>query len=501
MAEHRDEDLGQFETSTQLDPPSANSRPLTASSGGATGSDGSTLDIISQRVLWLATAMIDAANRGRQNPDGVKVGGHQASSASMVGIMTALWFSELTPLDRVSVKPHASPVLHAINYLLGDLDESYLPRLRALGGLQPYPSRSKDPDTVDFSTGSVGIGATAPIWAALSHRYLTDRFPNTPPAGRFISLLGDAEMDEGAVWEAIIDPEVRQLGEVVWIVDLNRQSLDRVIPDVQIQRLRGMFAAADWQVLTCTWGHRLQAAFGRPGGQVFEARMRKMPNEEYQRTLRAHPEEVRARLLAGVTPAEHAVLEPLLKEFSDLDLAELVRDLGGHDLKELQATFKKIDNTRPTAIFAYTIKAAACRSRGTPATTPHSSRWSRCRSLRLRRACRSTIPGSDSQTARTRHECAPKQQPALAETQSSARRLRQFPPSSSGGTRPSPRRRRPSDTFSRTCAARPPRSPSGWSPRAPMSPARQTWAAGSTRAASGHSPAAPIGSLTTPNAC
>ncbi|MCA0347062.1 MAG: pyruvate dehydrogenase [Actinobacteria bacterium] len=366
MAEHRDEDLGQFETSTQLDPPSANSRPLTASSGGATGSDGSTLDIISQRVLWLATAMIDAANRGRQNPDGVKVGGHQASSASMVGIMTALWFSELTPLDRVSVKPHASPVLHAINYLLGDLDESYLPRLRALGGLQPYPSRSKDPDAVDFSTGSVGIGATAPIWAALSHRYLTDRFPSTPPAGRFISLLGDAEMDEGAVWEAIIDPEVRQLGEVVWIVDLNRQSLDRVIPDVQIQRLRGMFAAADWQVLTSTWGHRLQAAFGRPGGQVFEARMRKMPNEEYQRTLRAHPEEVRARLLAGVTPAEHAVLEPLLTEFSDLDLAELVRDLGGHDLKELQATFKKIDNTRPTVIFAYTIKGRGLSIEGHP---------------------------------------------------------------------------------------------------------------------------------------
>lgn len=359
-AAHREDAARQFETSIQADPPTTNSRPLTASSGD------DALSEISQRVLWLATAMIDAANRGRPNPDGVKVGGHQASSASMTGIMTALWFSELTALDRVSVKPHASPVLHAINYLLGELDESYLTTLRSLGGLQPYPSRAKDPDTVDFSTGSVGIGATAPIWAALAHRYLSDRFPETPRAGRFISLLGDAEMDEGAVWEAIIDPEVRQLGEVVWIVDLNRQSLDRVIPDTQIQRLRGMFAAADWQVLACTWGRRLQAAFAAPGGEVFEARMRRMPNEEYQRILRAHPEEVRGRLLSGMPEGDAATLGRLLAGYGDLDLAELVRDLGGHDLDELQSTFAQIDDTRPTVIFAYTIKGRGLALEGHP---------------------------------------------------------------------------------------------------------------------------------------
>ena len=187
---------------------------------------------IERQVLWLSTAIIHHANRVRPNPGGLKVGGHQASSASMVSIMTSLWFGHLRAEDRVSVKPHASPVLHAINYLLGELDESYLPTLRAFGGLQSYPSRVKDPDPVDYSTGSVGIGATAPIWGAVARRYLSSpSYPGGAEAtGRQYSLLGDAELDEGAVWEAIVDPGVAELGEVVWVVDVNRQSLDRVVP-------------------------------------------------------------------------------------------------------------------------------------------------------------------------------------------------------------------------------------------------------------------------------
>ncbi|HEY0364528.1 MAG TPA: 1-deoxy-D-xylulose-5-phosphate synthase N-terminal domain-containing protein, partial [Solirubrobacteraceae bacterium] len=183
------------------------------------------LEAVQRRVLWLATAIVHHANRVRLNPSGIKVGGHQASSASMVSLMTALWFAHLEAPDRVSVKPHASPVLHAINFLLGRLDPAYLPRLREYGGLQSYPSRTKDPDPVDYSTGSVGIGATATIWGALAHRYVAGHF-DVPRGGRQIALLGDAELDEGAVWEAIVDPMVARLGEVLWVVDLNRQSLD-----------------------------------------------------------------------------------------------------------------------------------------------------------------------------------------------------------------------------------------------------------------------------------
>src|SRR4051794_20337369 len=209
-------------------------------------SDSVELDLlraVESRVLWLATSIIHHANKVRRTDSGVKVGGHQASSASMVTIMTALYFDFLRDPDRVSVKPHASPVLHAIEYLLGWLDERYLTTLRQYGGLQSYPSRLKDPVPADFSTGSVGIGATAPIWSALAHRYVAGHF-EVPRGGRQVSLVGDAELDEGAVWEAIVDPVVSRLGEVLWIVDVNRQSLDRVVPDIAAGRLAAMFEAA-----------------------------------------------------------------------------------------------------------------------------------------------------------------------------------------------------------------------------------------------------------------
>src|SRR5438874_7449836 len=306
---------------------------------------------VEQRVLWLSIAIVDHANRVRPNPSGLKVGGHQASSASMVSIMTALWFDRLQPGDRVSVKPHASPVLHAINYLLGELDESYLTMLRSFGGLQSYPSRSKDPDPADYSTGSVGIGATAPIWGALARRYVNAQFGGAG-TGRQYSLVGDAELDEGAVWEAVIDPMVTELGEIVWIVDLNRQSLDRVVPIIGTTRLQGMFAAAGWQVLTVKYGRLLAELMARPGGAALRGRIDAMTNPEYPRLLRCPAGQLRDRLPGGGPDGD--TVRQLLADVRDEELHTAIRNLGGHDLAALGHAFEAIDDTRPTVIFAYT---------------------------------------------------------------------------------------------------------------------------------------------------
>src|SRR5256714_4505643 len=257
--------------------------------------DLSTLEAVQDRVLWLATSIVHHANRVRETSSGVKVGGHQASSASLVSVMTALWFEHLRAPDRVSVKPHAAPVLHAIEYLLGKLDRRYLTELRAFGGLQSYPSRLKDPVPADFSTGSVGIGATAPIWSAVAHRYVAGHF-EVPRGGRQVALLADAELDEGACWEALVDPIVPHLGEVLWIVDLNRQSLDSIVPDIAAGRIASMFDAAGWHPIVVKYGRRLQALFERDGGPALRRRIDAMPNEEYQRLLPATPSELRERL-------------------------------------------------------------------------------------------------------------------------------------------------------------------------------------------------------------
>ena len=226
---------------------------LTEAGPDSTGTDLAVLEEIQQRVLWLATRIVDAANHDRDTGDGVKVGGHQASSASLVTAMTALYFGYLDAPDKVSVKPHASPVFHAIQYLLGNLDRGYLPMLRAFGGLQSYPSRTKDPDVVDFSTGSVGLGAAAPLFAAATRRYVDAHF-GARPRSRFIALIGDAELDEGNIWEAIADPATDGLGNVMWIIDVNRQSLDRVVPGMRIAQWEQQFRAAGWHVVEAKYG-------------------------------------------------------------------------------------------------------------------------------------------------------------------------------------------------------------------------------------------------------
>ncbi|MEV0610396.1 pyruvate dehydrogenase [Polymorphospora rubra] len=325
--------------------------------------DLATLDAIQRRVLWLAVRMVDAANRERPNTEGLKVGGHQASSASMVTLMTALYFAHLDAADRVSVKPHASPVLHAINYLLGNLDRSYLTRLRAYGGLQSYPSRTKDPDRVDFSTGSVGLGAAAPLFGAVTRRYVDAHFGPRPPA-RFIALLGDAELDEGNIWEAIADPATQGLGNVTWVVDFNRQSLDRVVPGVRIGQWSAQFQAAGWHVVELRFGGRLTELFARPGGDALRRWIEGMSNEHYQSLFALTPAQARARF----TEDAPAAVVDLLADLDDEEVFAAVTDLGGHDLASLLDAFAECDRVtdRPSVIFAYTVKGWGLPIAGNP---------------------------------------------------------------------------------------------------------------------------------------
>ncbi|MBO0979893.1 pyruvate dehydrogenase [Microbacterium sp. SD291] len=342
--------------------------PTTPDASAGTAERDNTLQQIEKRVLWLATSIVHHANKVRPNTSGVKVGGHQASSASMTTIMTSLWFEQLRAEDRVSVKPHSSPVLHAINYLIGQLDEKYLTTLRQFGGLQSYPSRTKDPDPADYSTGSVGIGATAPIWGAMSRRY-TETLTGVPSRGRQYSLVGDAELDEGAIWEAVLDTSVQDLGEIVWIVDLNRQSLDRVVPNIAAGKIEKLFDAAGWQVITVRFGRLLESLMALPGGDGLRRRILDMSNPEYQRLLRCAADELRQRLPGA--GADAAAIDALIAGVDDATLLAAIRNLGGHDMDALRRAYAEIDDSRPTVIIAYTVKGHGLPLEGHPQN--HSS--------------------------------------------------------------------------------------------------------------------------------
>ena len=315
-----------------------------------------TLDRIQDRVLWLSMRIVHEANSMRRSRDGVKVGGHQASSASMVTIMTALYFHLLKYGDRVSVKPHASPVFHAIQYLLGQLPRDYLTTLRAYGGLQAYPSRTKDPDPVDFSTGSVGLGAVAPAFAALTDYYARRHFGDVA-SNRFIAIIGDAELDEGNIWEAIFNDWMAELGNNIWIVDLNRQSLDRVVPGIRAGTLKSMFDQWGWKVLEAKYGRKLQDLFAQKNGEQVRKRIDDMSNEEYQLLVRLPGDELRRRFVT-VNGHKDTRLEEIIAPISDADLPSVIGNLGGHDLAEMIGVLEEADATedRPVVIFAYTIK-------------------------------------------------------------------------------------------------------------------------------------------------
>lgn len=345
-----------FVSSEASAPPQANS---------STDGDAALLEHIEQKLLWLSTLMIHHANNVRSNPDKTKVGGHQASSASSVSIITALYFHLLRSTDRVLIKPHAAPVFHAAMYLMGLHPQERLKALREFGGLQSYPSRTKDPAPVDFSGGSMGLGPVAPSFAALTQQYAHAHFGRTD-ADRFIAMAGDAELDEGNIWEALIDDAVLNTPNQIWLIDLNRQSLDRVTPGVRADKLKSLFAACGWNVLEAKYGHDLQAVFECDGGSAVRRFIDDMPNEEYQSLIRSPGQAIREAMAARRNGRR---ILKCVADVSDERLPGLLANLGGHDMRELIGKFRmaEAETTRPSVIFCYTIKGRGLPIAGDPA--------------------------------------------------------------------------------------------------------------------------------------
>jgi pyruvate dehydrogenase E1 component len=316
------------------------------------------LHALERKLLWLSAWMIHNANHIRANRDGLKVGGHQASCASVISIMTALYFEILRPQDRVAVKPHAAPVFHAINYLFGRQTREKMERLRAFGGAQPYPSRVKDGPEVDFSTGSVGLGVAMTSFSALMQDYvrLHDLAPANMQPGRHVAIAGDAELDEGNIYEALLEGWKHDVRDVWWVVDYNRQSLDSVVPDRLFGRIEGLFHDMGWNVVTLKFGRKLEAAFARDGGEELRRWIDDCPNSLYSALTFQGGDAWRGALLTdlGRVRGVRAIIDPL----ADDELADLMTNLGGHDLETLIESFRAAEaaGDQPTCFIAYTIK-------------------------------------------------------------------------------------------------------------------------------------------------
>ncbi|MCD1644401.1 transketolase [Aurantimonas coralicida] len=313
------------------------------------------LKTIEQRLLWLSHWMIHHANHIRPKVDGIKVGGHQASSASLVSIMTALYFSALRPQDRVAVKPHASPVFHAMQYLMGHQTRERLENFRGYGGVQSYPSRTKDVDDVDFSTGSVGLGVAITSFASLVQDYVQAKSWGADiPLGRMIALVGDAELDEGNVYECLQEGWKNDLRNTWWVIDYNRQSLDGIVREGLFQRVEKIFDAFGWDVMRIKYGRLQRAAFEEPGGQTLKAWIDACPNQLYAALTFMGGAVWRARLMDAL--GDQGDVTALIDRRSDDELAELMENLGGNCVHTMAETFRAVDHDRPVCFLAYTIK-------------------------------------------------------------------------------------------------------------------------------------------------
>jgi pyruvate dehydrogenase E1 component len=311
---------------------------------------------LERKVLWLSAWTIHHANHLRPNRDGLKVGGHQASCASLATVMTALYFSVLRPEDRVAVKPHASPVFHAIQYLFGHQTQDKLERFRALGGAQSYPSRTKDVDDVDFSTGSVGLGVAMTLFSSLVQDYvrLKNLGDGTRPTGRMVALVGDAELDEGNIFEALLEGWKHDVRNLWWVIDYNRQSLDGVVNDRLFGRVAEMFELVGWRVITLKYGRLLETAFTQPDGEQLRQWIDACPNSLYSALVFKGGAGWREALTRDLN--QYPGVRRILEQHDDAALHRLMTNLAGNDMQAVLDAFEGVNDDKPTCFIAYTIK-------------------------------------------------------------------------------------------------------------------------------------------------
>jgi pyruvate dehydrogenase E1 component len=311
---------------------------------------------LERKVLWLSAWTVHHANHLRPNRDGLKVGGHQASCASLATVMTALYFSVLRPDDRVAVKPHASPVFHAIQYLFDRQTRDKLERFRGFGGAQSYPSRTKDVDDVDFSTGSVGLGVAMTLFSSLVQDYVRLKSLGDPerPTGRMVALVGDAELDEGNIFEALLEGWKHDVRNLWWVIDYNRQSLDGVVNDRLFGRIGEMFELVGWRVVTLKYGKLLETAFARPDGEQLRQWIDDCPNSLYSALVFKGGAGWREALTRDLN--QYPGIRRILEQHDDAALHRLMTNLAGHDMQAVLDAFEGIADDRPTCFIAYTIK-------------------------------------------------------------------------------------------------------------------------------------------------
>ena len=329
-----------------------------------TPKDLETLRALEQKVLWLAMWMIHNANHIRESRDGLKVGGHQASCASVSTVMSALYFHTLRPEDRVAVKPHASPIFHAIQYMMDRQSLEALEGFRALGGVQSYPSRMKDADEVDFSTGSVGLGVAMTLFASMVqdytrlHNLVQDADRNDQGPGRMIAVMGDAELDEGNVYEAMLEGWKYDVRNLWWVIDYNRQSLDGVVSDGLFQKIREFFANVGWKVTLLKYGKKQERVFAQTGGDVLRNWIDDCPNDLYAaltfKGQSGEPGAWREHLKTDLRGVRG--IKAILEDHDDIALHALMTNLAGQDMESVLEAFDGVEDDTPQCFIAYTIK-------------------------------------------------------------------------------------------------------------------------------------------------